>query len=166
MQDEEPSGSAPFLRAVWSESRVELDRTVARYLALERLALISTAVIWIALAATTAVDWDPLIKWLPCVLNVLIALRAVALAWRVRALEQHLAALERHFSVPPELALESGRGARRMSPITVLGFWLLLLVATAVLPYFYIERATEPDYQNDTSTTYRPRAFADAAFLG
>lgn len=159
MPDEIP-GNESLLRAQWSEGRAEADRTVARYIALERLALVATALIWVALAATTSVDWDPLIKWLPFVLNVPIALRAVAFAWRLRSLERHLAAVERHLAVPPELALEGTRGARRVGLLTVFGFWMLLLAATALLPFFYIERATEPDYQNDTSTTYRPRAHA------
>jgi hypothetical protein len=161
---DQPPGNEPFLHAHWVESRTELDRTVARYLSLERLALVATAAIWTILAATSTADWDPLIKWLPFLLNVPIALRAVALAWRVRTLEQHLAAVERHFAVPPELALESRRGTRRIGVLTVLAFWGVLLAATAVLPYYYIEQSTAPDNQDETSTSYRgPRAAAGAS---
>jgi hypothetical protein len=154
MSDEPPTGD-PFLIEHVGHVRAELMQVVANYLVLERVALFTTAFIWTALAATTSADWDPLIKWLPLVLNALFALRAIALVLRVGTLERYLVDAERHFAVPPALALETRHGARRVGAITSLLFWGLLLAATAGLPYFYIEQATEPDYQNDPSMTYQ-----------
>jgi hypothetical protein len=155
----------PIALRQWDHARAELNQTVGRYLALERAALFSTALIWTVLAATSNADWDPLIKWLPLVLNVLFALRAFALALRVGTLERFLATAERHLAVPPELQLETQRGARRVGLITVLVFWLLLLAVTAVLPHFYIERATEPDYNDPSMTLHTPGVTPDAPVL-
>lgn len=154
MTEPDPGADAHAARH-WEHARAELDRTVARYFACERLALLLTALIWTVLAASSAADWDPLVKWLPCALNVLIALRAVTLATRVHTLERVLASAERHFSVPPAISLEGAPGTRRVGFLSVVLFWALLLGAAGVLPYFYIEQSTTPDYQNDPSMTYR-----------
>lgn len=150
MPDEEPT-SAAFLLSAWEHHRAEMSWTLAEYHRLERYALLATGAIWTALAATTAEDWDPLIKWLPFALTVLFALRASFLVWRIRELGRYLAAAERHFAVPPALALESQPKPGRLRALTAVLFWALLLVATLLLPFFYVERVTEPSYENTTS---------------
>lgn len=136
----------------WQRVAAELDRSVTRYLVVERTALLVTAAIWTTLAATTTADWDPIIKWLPFALNVLFGLRAIALARRVAALERALAAAEQALAVPAELAVQG----RRVGLLSALVFWLLLLAATAVLPLFYIEQATDPGYTTDSAACEIP----------
>ncbi len=142
--DTEPA----VVAAQWQRIGAELDRTVAHYHALERTALVMTAAVWTTLAATTAADWDPIVKWLPFVLNVLFGLRAVLLALRVGSLERTLAAAEQKVAVPAEL-LPKGK---RVGFFTAFVFWVMLLTASAVLPWFYIEQSTDPGYAGDSAS--------------
>lgn len=148
--DSEPS----VVTRQWQRIGAELDRTVAGYFALERTALLMTAAVWTALAATTAADWDPIVKWLPFVLNVLFGLRAALLALRVAVLERTLAAAEQQVALPAELAPKG----KRVGFFPAFVFWVVLLTASAVLPWFYIEQATDPGYAGDSAALVIPRS--------
>jgi hypothetical protein len=137
----------------WEQLRAEMNQSLARVVELERYALLSTGAIWTALAATTGSDWDPVIKWLPLVLNTFFALRALGFVMRMRELARHLVAAERHFGLPPEVASEERSTARRLTFITALVFWPLLLATTFVLPFFYVEQEAPADNENNPSLT-------------
>ena len=126
-----------FLLKHWDGFRTELDDTVTRYVELERYALISTGAIWSWLAGITGADWDPALKWLPFGLNLFFFIRAIGLVLRTREIGGYLEAAEEYFSVPTKLALEGQYNPRSLKMITVWSFWVALLLATAVIPYFY-----------------------------
>jgi len=129
----------------WERFHAEMNAVVSRCIALERYALLSTGAIWTWLATAIDSDWNPALKWLPLLLNAFFALRAIGLSLRTREITSYLAAAAKHFSVPPELALENAYKPRRLERLTVWAFWPLLLAATLVLPFFYIERPAEAD---------------------
>ena len=154
---ESQAANETFLLEHWKQSRLELKALVSRCVDLERYALISTGAIW-AWLGTAEPGWDPALKWLPLLLNVLFALRALSLVLRYREVGGSLAAAETHFSVPPDLKLEKPYNPRRIKMITAWVFWLLLLAATLVLPYFYAERGAEFDCDQGQTMTFRVAA--------
>jgi hypothetical protein len=155
MTDTQPVNDL-FMLKHWERLHAEMNEVVSRYVELERYALLSTGAIWTWLATTIDSDWNPALKWLPLLLNAFFALRAIGLVLRTREITAYLAAAEKHFSVPPQLALENAYKPRSLKMLTVWAFWPLLLAATLVLPYFYIERAAETDCGDRQALTSRP----------
>ena len=155
MPDTQPVNDSFMLRH-WERFHAEMNEVVSRYVELERYALLSTGAIWTWLATTIDSDWNPALKWLPLLLNAFFALRAIGLVLRTREITAYLAAAEKHFSVPPQLALESAYKPRSLKMLTVWAFWPLLLAATLVLPFFYIERAAETDCGDRQALTSGP----------
>src|SRR5262245_37841878 len=97
---ESQAANEMFLLEHWKQLRVEMNEVVARSVALERYALLSTGAIWAWLGTAVDADWPPALKWLPLLLNAFFALRALGLMLRAREITSALAAAERHFSLP------------------------------------------------------------------
>jgi len=144
-----------FMLKRWERFHAEMNAVVSRRVDLERYALLATGAIWTWLATAIDSDWNPALKWLPLLLNMFFALRAVGLSLRARKINAYLAAAEKHFSVPPELALENAYKPRTLERLTVWAFWPLLLAATLVLPFFYIERPADAEGGDRQAVTSR-----------
>jgi hypothetical protein len=145
----------PFLLEHWKQLRLEMNEVVARSVALERYALLSTGAIWAWLGTAVDADWHPALKWLPLLLNAFFALRAIGLMLRAREIASALAAAETYFSLPSELRLERRPFLRGIRMVSVWLFWPLLLAATLVLPFFYDEPEADSDYGQGRTMTLR-----------
>jgi hypothetical protein len=126
-----------FLLKHWEGFRTEMNDNIGRYVELERYALFSTAAIWGWLAGIDSTTWDPVLKWLPFLINVFFAARGISLVARTLEIGRYLQAAEVYFSVPTALALEQQYKPCSLKMTTVWLFWPLLLIATGLLPFLY-----------------------------
>lgn len=123
-----------FLLKHWEGFRAELTENIARYVEVERYALIATGAIWTWLAGVADEIWNPALMWLPLVLNVFFSLRGFGLVLRAREISGYLEDAENYFEVPPKLALEQRSNKPSLKMFSVWSFWPLLLLVTAALP--------------------------------
>jgi len=130
-----------FLLKEFELLRNELDESVKEARAIERYALVTTGAIWSWVVAQTeeTTIYQPLV-WLPAILVLFFAFRALGLSVHVRDIGKHLAEIEQAFHLPEDLGWEQlyekkyhGTPKR----ISVYVFWAGLLIATIAIPFLF-----------------------------
>jgi hypothetical protein len=126
-----------FLLKEYEAARGEMADAVKETRTLERYALLTVAAIWSWVVASRKPEYDAL-KWLPALIVVFFAFRALVLTKHVDFIANYLEKIEKQFALPDSLGFEQQfKNKGTLKRLSAYVFWGLLFVASVIIPYAY-----------------------------
>lgn len=126
-----------FLLQEYEAIRREMDQAVTETRTLERYALVAVGGIWSWIVAKGEPQYDAL-KWLPALLVVFLAFRALVLTKHVDFIANYLTEVEKSFALPERLGFETRfKHHGTLKRLSAYIFWLLLFLVSVIIPCAY-----------------------------
>jgi len=126
-----------FLLKEYEMLRTEMSEAVKETRTLERNALIVTGAIWSWLALKENVSYEEL-KWLPALIVLFSAFRALGLTMFIDEIGNYIATVEKSFITQNELGFERHFKAKKtLKRKSAYFFWIIFFLLTAFIPLFF-----------------------------